>query len=380
MIYLDSAATTKPKPEVIEAMIPYLAEQWFNPSSLYSPATKIKEDIEKARSTIGKFINANRNEIFITSSGSEGNCWAIQGFVNYCNRKNKKATVITSIIEHKSIMECVKYINANVYYVDVDGRGFVNMKMLESLIHEVYNEANEILVSLQYANNEIGTIQDCKNIAKLVHKYDGIFHTDAVQAIGQVTIDVKDLDVDLLTCSGHKLGAPKGVGFLYKKNGIKIDPLIYGSQMDSMRGGTENVPYIIGLAKAIELCDVSDKKIIELDERRNYFMRRFIEEFDCKINGSLNSRLPNNISVTFPQNVTGESLLYVLDMSEIFISTGSACNSKSIKPSYVLKAISLTDEESIRTIRITIPNDITYEQIDYTIDEIKKAIKLIESN
>ena len=377
MFYLDSAATTKPKKEVIEVMMPYFTERWYNPSSLYSPAPKIKKDIEEARNTIGRFIGAEGKEIFITSSGSEGNCWAIQGFINRCLRTNKEAAVITSVIEHKSIMECVKHTNVNVYYVDVDKHGSVDMNMLESLIHEAYNEANDILVSIQFANNEIGTIQNVSRISELVHRYDGVFHTDAVQAIGQIPIDVKELDVDMLTCSGHKLGAPKGIGFLYIKNGIEIDPLIYGSQMDSMRGGTENVPYIIGLAKAIELCDVSEEKIKERYNKKNYFIDKIESNFDCKINRNLN-KLPNNMSLTFFKNITGESLMYTLDCSKIKVSTGSACNARSIEPSYVLKAIGLSDSEAMKTIRVTLSDDITYEDINRVVDEIYKAIKLIE--
>ena len=378
-IYLDSASTTKVKQEVVEAMKPYFIEQYYNPSSLYSPATKIKEDIERARKIVGNFIGANSNEIYFTSSGSESNCWAIMGFINHCNRRNKEATIITSTIEHKSIMECVKHMNVDVHYVDVDKFGFINMHSLELLLHNAYNEAKEILVSIQFANNEIGTTQNIKEIASLVHKYDGLFHTDAVQAIGQFPIDVKELEIDLLSCSGHKLGAHKGIGFLYKKNGIEIDPLIYGSQMDGMRGGTENVPYIIGMAKTIELCDVSNNKIEGMCRKRDYFTNELIRNFGCMVNGSLDSRLPNNINVTFPKNITGESLLYMLDMSDIKVSTGSACNSKAIEPSYVLRAIGLSDEDAMKTIRITLSDDITYDEIDYVIAEIDKSLKLIET-
>ena len=379
MIYLDNAATTKIKPEVVEAMLPYFKEQWYNPSSLYNNATRVKQDIENARNIIGNFIGADGKEIFITSSGSEGNCWVIQGFVNYCKRIGKEATIIISTIEHKSILECVKYIGANVCYVDVDEFGFINTEMLEDLMRNAYNKSNKMLVSIQFANNEIGTVQDIAEITRLVHKYNGIFHTDAVQAMGQIPINVKELDIDLLTCSGHKLGAPKGVGFLYKKNGIEIDPLIYGSQMDSMRGGTENVPYIIGLSKAIDDCDIGQKAIDEMCRKRNYFINLLECIFDCELNGDIYYRLPNNINVTFPNNLTGEALLYTLDISNIQIATGSACNSRSVEPSYVLKAIGLSDEQAMRTIRISLSNDITYEDIDKVIDEIDKAIRLIET-
>ena len=379
LIYLDVAATTKPKQEVIEAMIPYFNEQYYNPSSLYSSATKIKEDIERARKIVGNFIKANSDEIYFTSSGSEANCWVIQGFVNRCNRRNKEATIITSTIEHKSIMECVKHMSTDVHYVDVDKFGLINMHSLELFLHNAYNEAREILVSIQFANNEVGTVQDIKEIAKLVHKYDGVFHTDAVQVVGQIPIDVKDLNVDIMSVSSHKFNGLKGIGFLYKKNGIEIDPLIYGSQMDGMRGGTENTAYIIGMAKAIELCDISDNKIEGMYRKRDYFTNELVRNFGCMVNGSLDSRLPNNINVTFPQNITGEALLYLLDISNILISTGSACNSKSVEPSYVLKAINLSDEQAMRTIRISLSDDITYEQIDYVIDEIGRSLKLIET-
>lgn len=379
MIYLDNAATTKIKSEVVESMLPYFEEQWYNPSSLYSDASKVKRDMEAARNNIGRFIGAEGKEIFITSSGSEGNCWAIQGFVNYYNRIGKTVTVITSTIEHKSILECVKHIDANVCYVNADEFGFIDIKMLEDLIRNAYSKSDKILVSIQFASNEVGTVQDIADIARLVHKYNGVLHTDAVQAIGQILINVKELDIDLLTCSGHKIGAPKGIGFLYKRDSVNINPLIYGSQMDSMRGGTENVPYIIGLSKAIEYCDISQKKINELCKKRNYFINLLERRFDCELNGDSYYRLPNNINVTFPQNITGEALLYNLDISGIQVSTSSACNSHSIEPSYVLKAIKLSDEDAMRTIRISLSDNITYEEIDYVVDEIDKAIRIIET-
>ena len=379
MIYLDNAATTKIKSEVAESMLPYFEEKWYNPSSLYSDASKVKRDMEAARNNIGRFIGADGKEIFITSSGSEGNCWAIQGFVNYYNRIGKTVTVITSTIEHKSILECVKHIDANVCYVNADEFGFIDIKMLEDLIRNAYSKSDKIFVSIQFASNEVGTVQDIADIARLVHKYNGVLHTDAVQAIGQILINVKELDIDLLTCSGHKIGAPKGIGFLYKRDSVNINPLIYGSQMDSMRGGTENVPYIIGLNKAIEYCDVSQKKINEMCKKRNYFINLLERRFDCELNGDSYYRLPNNINVTFPQNITGEALLYNLDISGIQVSTSSACNSHSIEPSYVLKAIKLSDEDAMRTIRISLSDNITYEEIDYVVDEIDKAIRIIET-
>lgn len=376
-IYLDVAATTKVKPKVVEAMLPYLTEKYYNPSSLYSPATKIKEDIERARKIVGNFIGANSDEIYFCSGGSEANCLAISGFCHRHNLHNVKPVIITSTIEHKSIMECVKNMIADVYYVGVDHNGFIKTDDLAKLLTNVCLWGKPLLVSFQLANNEVGTIQRIQSVSEMLKQIGGLLHVDAVQGVGQIPIDVNELGVDMLSASAHKLGACKGTGFLYKRKGVEISPLIYGSQMDGLRGGTENIVGIIGMAKAIELCDVSGNKIREIQSKRDYFINNLVEKFGCKLNGHSTARLPNNINVTFPQNITGESLLYLLDVSNIFISTGSACNSKSIEPSYILKAIGLTNDEAMRTIRISLSNDITYEQIDCVIEEIDKSLKLI---
>lgn len=375
-IYLDAASTTKVKPKVIDAMMPYFTEKWYNPSSLYSKSSEIKKDIESARKTVANYINANSNELFFTSGGSEGNCWVIQGFINYCNRKGREVTVITSTIEHKSIIACVENMNVDVHYVGVDKEGFVDMKALEDLIHDAYLEANDILVSIQFANNEIGTIQHIKEIASLAHKYNAVFHTDAVQAFGHVLIDVKDLDVDMLTASGHKIGCPKGIGVLYKKYSVSIDPLIYGSQMDGMRGNTENVPYIMGMAKAVELLQEDDEYQLRMTILRNNFITQ-LRSLGCSINGSMEERLCNNISITFFQNISGESMVYMLDTCDIYVATGSACNSHAMKASHVLKAIGLSDEDAHKTIRITLPDDITMDDIDNAIQEMTKQMMLL---
>lgn len=386
MIYLDSASTTKPRREVINAMKSYFDIYWHNPSSLYSPSVRVKNDIKKARETVGKFINANGDEIYFTSSGSESNCWVIQGFVNECWSNDKTPIVITTTIEHKSIMDCVKNLYAQTYLVDVNKEGFVTWDALESTLMKSIKDAKEgfydynILVSIQYANNEIGTIQNIKELASIAHEYGALFHTDAVQVVGQISIDVNELGIDMLSASGHKFGAPKGIGFLYKKDNVKIQPLIYGSQMDGLRGGTENVPYIIGIAKAVELITREHRLEDELKMSmvQNHFISK-LKALGCTINGSLEHRLLNNINVTFPHYITGESLLYMLDVSDVYISTGSACNSKSIKPSYVLKAIGLSDQDAMKTVRFTLSNDISEDDIDKVIYEIEKAIKIMES-
>ena len=377
-IYLDSAATTKVKPEVVEAILPYLTDKYYNPSSLYSPATKIKEDIERARKIVGDFIGANGDEIYFCSGGSEANCHAISGFCHWHNLHNTKPVIITSTIEHKSIMECVKNMIADVYYVCVDNNGLIKLDELAELLLSIPLWGNSLLVSLQMANNELGTIQRIKDVSEMLKQIGGLLHVDAVQCVGQIPVDVNELGVDMLSASGHKLGAPKGTGFLYKRKGVEISPLIYGSQMDGLRGGTENIAGIIGMAKAVELCNVSENKIRELQSKRDYFINKLVEKFGCKLNGHSTKRLPNNINITFPQNITGEALLYMLDLSNIYIGVGSACNSHSIEPSAVLKSIGLTNDEAMRTIRISLSDDITYEDIDKVIDEIDKNLKLIE--
>lgn len=391
MIYLDAAATAKHSEidtVVIRTMTEAMEEYWENPSSLY--ATYVKEEIDKCRSNVARFIGAKPEEIVFTSGASESNNMAIRGWVDKmlldtCSMVN----VITTPIEHKSIMEAVKnpILGACVRYCDVDEYGLIDCQSLKRLLE--LREGEPILVSVGLANNEIGTIQDIKRIADLVHSYGGIIHTDITQAFGHIPINVKELGVDMASASGHKISPIlKGVGFLYKRNGIDIQPLIYGSQENGLRGGTENTFGIVGLSKAVDYCDISTQKIQELCDKRHYFIKslkskfsksKFSKsEFGIKLNGHKEQRLPNNINVTFLNNITGEALLYTLETSGIYVSTGSACNSKTIEPSYVLKAIGLTDEQAMKTVRFSLPDDITYEEIDKVINEIDKAIKIIE--
>lgn len=382
-MYLDNASTTKVKPEVIDAMMPWLTEKYHNPSSLYSDATYAKIAIDDARSAIANFIHADPNEIYFTSGGSESNCWAIQGFVNERISHGRLPIIITTPIEHKSIIECVSNLNhAVVSYLDVDRFGYICEPYLDELIQEILDtdsKPDDILVSIQYANNEIGTIQDIFAISNIVHKYGCVFHTDAVQAFGQNDIDVVAKGIDMMSASAHKIGGAKGTGFLYVRNGIEIKPLIYGSQMDGMRGGTENVAGIVGMAKAVELtsCKLS-QRIAHISMIRDYFIRLF-DDIGCKINGSEVYRLPNNINVMLPYDINGETLLYSLDVDDIQIGTGSACNSRSIEPSHVLKAIGLTDDEASRCIRITIGDDFTKQDADYVIEAIDRSLKVLKS-
>lgn len=396
--YFDAAATTQIDTEVYNAMQPYFASKYYNPSSLYSKSKEIKKDIDNARHIIANSINAKDNEIYFTSGGSESNCWAIQGFC----KKHKRAAVITSRLEHHSIIECCKDLPSSnlVLFTNVNKDGMIDLDVLNIQLSR-WRTCYPIIVSIQLANNEIGTIQNIKSISRIIHRYRAILHCDATQAYCNVPIDVNDLGIDMLTISGHKINAPKGIGFLYIKNGIDISPIIYGSQENGMRGGTENVPYIIGLAKAVELHQKCNNDLYQkaLTEVQSYLVKQLKENFDCHINGSLTNRLHNNVNVTFNLPITGEALIYMLDTAGICISAGSACNSKSNEPSQVLKAIGLTSGQALKTIRITIPNltmkaygsifeikkesecqfitSIAKSAIDQLINEIKKACDVL---
>lgn len=376
-MYLDTASTAKNEfDDIIINEITYaMKEYWMNPSSSY--ASDVKDKINKCRANIAKFISAESNEIYFTSGSSESNSWAIRGWDDYNSELD--SYIITTPIEHKSILKAIKNPNLSsfAYYCDVDEYGMVDLNSLEDLLNDKINES--VLVSICIANNEVGSIQHISKISDLVHKYNGVFHIDATQAFGHIPINVKELGIDMMSCSGHKVSSVlRGVGFLYKRDGIEISQIIYGTQEQNLRGGTENTYGIIGLSKAIDYCDVSLKSIEEMINKRDYFIHLLRLKFGCKLNGHSEYRLPNNISVTFPQNITGEALLYTLEMSNVFVSTGSACNSKSIEKSHVLKSIGLSDEEAMKTIRLSLPNDITYEEIDNVIKEIERAIKIIE--
>lgn len=381
MIYLDNAATAKLREVdniIIESMTNAMKTLWMNPSSLY--ASNVKDEIDRCRANIAKFIGAKPEEIIFTSGASESNNLAIQGFAeNVWSKSHKNLNVITTRLEHKSIMNLVQdeYFMGNVRYCSVDEFGLIDLNHLETLLKHRLND--ELLVSICMANNEIGTCQHIKVISDLVHKYNGILHMDATQAFSHIPINVKELGIDMMSVSGHKISPVlRGIGFLYKKESGEIKPIIYGTQENGLRGGTTNTYGIIGLSKAIDCCDVSYEKIEELIDKRDYFINQLETKFGCKLNGHPDYRLPNNINIILPDGISGESVLYMLELSNIYISTSSACNSYSITPSHVLKAIGLTDEEAMRTVRFTLPDDIGYEEIDEVIKEIDKAIKIIQ--
>lgn len=387
-IYLDTAATVRPCKEVVDAAMPYLQDEFYNPSAIYSGGIRVKRAIDNSRESIAGFINADANEIFFTSGSSESNCWAIQGYVLAGMMDISTTSIVTTKIEHKSIMECVDAMGqlgnstyyCDVTYLDVDKDGFVNMEQLESVFKD-REEPNyyDILVSIQMANNEVGTIQNIKAISDVVHKYGGVLHVDATQAFGHIPIDVKAMGIDMLSASAHKIGGFKGVGLLYKKKNIELQPIIYGSQNAGYRGSTENCFGIVGFAKAVELASEEMEDKLALSVKRDYFINELTRN-GCKLNGASVHRLPNNVNVMLPEGIGSEELLYMLDLDDIQCSAGSACNSHSKKPSYVLKALGLTDEQAARSIRFTISSDITYEAIDYVVEKVVKIMKIIRNS
>lgn len=380
---MDFAATAKytnADDIVVDTMVTAMKDSWLNPSSLY--ASNVKDKINKCRANIAKFIGAKPEEIVFTSGASESNNLAIRGWydevwLSTCIIPN----IITNKMEHKSILKIFEEtdLGASILYCDVDEFGVIDLKMLERLLVQKTKKNRKTLVSIHMANNETGVIQPIKEISKLVHRYNGVLHVDATQAFAHIPIDVEELGIDMMSCSGHKISPVlRGIGFLYKRNGVNIKPLIYGTQEHGLRGGTENSYGIIGLSKALEYCDVSQKHIEDMCNKRDYFIGRLESKFGCKLNGHREDRLPNNINVMLPEGVNGESVLIMLSMSDIFISTSSACNSHSIEKSHVLKAIGLTDEEVMRSIRITISENTLYKDIDCFISELDKVIKIIK--
>ena len=362
-IYLDNAATTKPKREVIDAINKCLIEDWGNPSSLYKFGIRAKDIVEENRKIVADLIGANPNEIIFTSGACESNSHAICGYMNSHN-----SGLIISSIEHKSIMNIVDAYNDRTVIVPVGEDGFVDMSRLEEALATSPFETT--LVSIQCANNEIGTIQNVEDISRLVHEYGGVLHTDATQIIPDRKINVNG--IDMVSFSGQKLGATKGIGVLYIKNGIEISPIIYGSQEKSRRGGTENVPYIAGLGEAIKHLEYPTS------ENRDYFLNKILSEIEnsylvgCD---DMDYRLKNNASICF-KGVESESILLMLDQKDICVSSGSDCNSVSLKPSYVLEAIGLPEDEINSVVRFTFGKNIR-EEINIAIEEVKKAINLL---
>lgn len=373
VVYMDHAATTPTKPEVLEEMIPYFTEKFGNPSSIYSIARESKAGIDKARERVAKVLGADIDEIYFTAGGSESDNWTLKG-IAFANR-DRGNHIITTKIEHHAILHTCEYLEKNgfeVTYLPVDSDGLISMDDLKNAITD-----KTILVSIMFANNEIGTIQPIAEIGKLCREKGIYFHTDAVQAVGNVPINVKDMNIDLLSLSGHKFYGPKGVGALYIRKGVKIHSLVHGGgQERRRRAGTENVPGIVGLGKAIELAGQNlDEHIERLTHLRNKLIDGILEKIPyAKLNGHREKRLPGNVNICF-RFIEGESMLLLLDEMGICASSGSACSSGSLDPSHVLLAIGLPHEIAHGSLRLTIGDATTEEDIDYVLDVLPKIVK-----
>lgn len=377
LIYLDNAATTKTAPEVVEAMLPYFTEHFGNPSSVYGFAASNKEVITKQREIIADTLGAKSNEIYFTAGGSESDNWALIATAEAYASKGKH--LITSKIEHHAILHTCEYLEKKgfeVTYLDVDKNGIVDLEQLKSAIRE-----DTILISVMYANNEIGTIQPIREIGKIAHEHDILFHTDAVQAFGQVPINVDEDQIDMLSASGHKLNGPKGIGFLYIRKGVKIRSFIHGgAQERRRRAGTENVPGIVGFGKAVERAvSTMEERTKKECELRDYLIGRIEDEIPyCRLNGDRTKRLPNNVNFSF-RFIEGESLLIMLDMKGICASSGSACTSGSLDPSHVLLAIGLPHEIAHGSLRMTLSEETTKEDLDYAVENLKEIVSNLRS-
>lgn len=373
LIYLDNAATTQVYPEVFDAMKPYFTEYYGNPSAIYTFAGEAKKAVAKAREIIANGIHAKEEEIYFTAGGSESDNWALKATAEFYQNKGKH--IITTKIEHHAILHTCEYLEKNGYevtYVEVDENGRVKLDELEAAIRP-----DTILISVMAANNEIGTIQSLEEIGKIAKKHDILFHTDAVQAFGHIPLDVEKMNIDMLSASGHKIHGPKGVGLLYIRKGVKIRSFIHGgAQERKRRAGTHNVPGIVGFGKAAELAFQNmDKNISYESELRDYLIERILKEIPyTRLNGDKTERLPNNANFCF-RFIEGESLLILLDQNGICGSSGSACTSGSLDPSHVLLAIGLPHEIAHGSLRLTISEKTTKEEIDFTVDKLKEIIE-----
>ena len=377
VIYLDNAATTKVRPEVVEAMLPFYTEYYGNPSAVYEFSTPCKEALAKARETVANSLGAKDNEIYFTNGGSESDNWALIATAEAYASKGKH--IITTKIEHHAILHTCEYLKKRGYeitYLPVDEFGTVSIDELKKAIRP-----DTILISVMFANNEIGTIQPIKEIGEIAKKHGILFHTDAVQAYGQLPINVDELNIDMLSSSGHKLNGPKGIGFLYIRKGVKIRSFIHGgAQERKRRAGTENVPGIVGYGVAAERAARTMKERTAKEiELRNHLIDRVLAEVPyTRLNGHRTDRLPNNANFSF-QFVEGESLLIMLDMDGICGSSGSACTSGSLDPSHVLLAIGLPHEIAHGSLRLTLSEETTLEDIDYVVECIKKIVARLRS-
>lgn len=377
LIYMDNAATTAVKPEVFEKMKPYFMENYSNPSSVYSFAGEAKKAVDDARDIIAGALNAKAAEIYFTGGGSEADNWAIKATAEAY--KNKGKHIITSAIEHHAVLHTCGWLERHGYevtYLPVDENGTVSPEKVEEAIRP-----DTILISIMFANNEIGTIEPIKEIGEIAEKHGVLFHTDAVQAFGHVLIDVQEMHIDMLSASGHKFHGPKGIGFMYMRNGLKLGSFIHGgAQERSRRAGTHNVPGIVGMGEAARIAmEQLEANAVKETEVRDYLIARVEKEIPyIKVNGHRENRLPNNINICF-RFIEGESLLIMLDQKEICASSGSACTSGSLDPSHVLLAIGLPHEIAHGSLRLTISEDTTKEDADFVVDNLKSIVERLRS-
>ena len=373
LIYLDNAATTQVYPEVVDAMLPYFTEHYGNPSAIYSFADEAERAVDHARGEVADLIGAKKDEIYFTGGGSESDNWALKATAEAYASKGKH--IITTKIEHHAILHTCEYLEKRgfeITYLNVDRDGLISLDELKAAIRP-----DTILISVMFANNEIGTIEPIAEIGEIAKEHGVLFHTDAVQAYAQVPINVDEMHIDMLSASGHKLNGPKGIGFLYIRKGVKIRSFVHGgAQERSRRAGTENIPGIVGLGAAVEramrIMDTKTRKEIEL---RDYLIGRLENEIPhCWLNGHRTKRLPNNINFSF-LFIEGESMLIMLDMKGICASSGSACTSGSLDPSHVLLAIGLKHEEAHGSLRLTLSEESTKEEMDIVAEEVKKIVQ-----
>lgn len=371
-IYLDHAATTRTAPEVVEAMLPYFTEYYGNASTVYGFGEKSRQAVNHARDTIANALGAKSEEIYFTAGGSESDNWALKATAEAYKEKGNH--IITTKIEHHAILHTCEWLEKQgfeVTYLEVDENGTVSPEVVEAAIRPT-----TILISVMFANNEIGTIEPIAEIGAIAKKHGVLFHTDAVQAFGQVPIQVDEMNIDMLSASGHKLNGPKGIGFLYIRKGVKIRSFIHGgAQERKRRAGTENVPGIVGLGKAVELALATMEQRIEQESSlRDHMISRIENEIPfAKLNGERSKRLPNNVNVCF-RFIEGESMLIMLDMKGICASSGSACTSGSLDPSHVLLAIGLPHEIAHGSLRMTLGVENTLEEVDHTVDVLKEIV------
>lgn len=372
LIYLDHAATTAVHPDVLKEMLPYFTDRFGNPSSVYGFAANNKNKLTEARETIAGALGAKPEEIYFTAGGSESDNWALKCTAEAYGVHG--GHIITTKIEHYAILHTCKYLQNRGYdvtYLDVDENGLVDLNTLEAAIRP-----DTFLISIMFANNEIGTIEPIKEIGEIAHRHGILFHTDAVQAFGQIPIHVDEMNIDMLSASGHKFNGPKGIGFLYIKKGLKLKSFIHGGQQErGRRAGTENVPGIVGIAKACEIAMAEmEERMKKETELRDYLIERILKEIPyTRLNGHSKKRLPNNVNISF-QFVEGESILIMLDMAGICASSGSACTSGSVDSSHVLLAIGLPHEIAHGSLRLTIGYENTKEEMDTVVDNLKRII------